>query len=72
MKNAAVMGAYLLKQLNALKKKHSVIREVRGMALMTGIELAVEGKEIYEECLKRDCSSTAHRQWSCASCRRLR
>ena len=30
-----------------------VIREVRGMALMTGIELAVEGKEIYEECLKK-------------------
>ena len=53
VKNAAVMGAYLLKQLNALKKKHSVIREVRGMALMTGIELAVEGKEIYEECLKK-------------------
>jgi predicted acetylornithine/succinylornithine family transaminase len=53
LKNAALMGAYLLKKLHELKKKHAVIREVRGMALMTGIELAVEGKEIYEECLKK-------------------
>jgi acetylornithine/N-succinyldiaminopimelate aminotransferase len=52
LKNAAVMGAYLQKRLNGLKKKHSVIREVRGLALMTGIELAVDGKEIYVECLK--------------------
>jgi len=53
LKNAALMGAYLLRKLHELKKKHSVIREVRGMALMTGIELAVEGKKIYEECLKK-------------------
>ena len=53
LKNASLMGAYLLKKLNERKKKHSVIREVRGMALMTGIELAVEGKEVYEECLRK-------------------
>ena len=53
LKNAALMGAYLLKKLHELKKKHSIIREVRGMALMTGIELAVEGKQVYEECLKK-------------------
>ena len=53
LKNAALMGAYLLRKLHELKKKHSVIREVRGMALMTGIELAVEGKQVYEECLKK-------------------
>ncbi|MCR4281384.1 MAG: aspartate aminotransferase family protein [Candidatus Kaiserbacteria bacterium] len=64
LKNATVMGAYLLKRLGELKKKHSVIREVRGVALMAGVELNIEGptgpwsapvdgKKIYEECLKR-------------------
>lgn len=53
LKNAEVMGAYLLKKLRELKKKHSVIREVRGVALMTGLELAIDGKKIYDECLKK-------------------
>ncbi|MBI3315578.1 MAG: aminotransferase class III-fold pyridoxal phosphate-dependent enzyme, partial [Candidatus Omnitrophica bacterium] len=48
-----ISGAHLFKRLNELKKKHSMIKEVRGMALMAGMELAVEGKGIYEECLKR-------------------
>ncbi len=53
LNNARVMGAYLLKKLNGLMKKHSVISEVRGIGLMTGVLLKVEGKKIYEECLKR-------------------
>lgn len=51
--NAVEMGNYLRGKLNELKKKYSVIRDVRGAALMLGIELNVEGKKIYEECLKR-------------------
>ena len=47
------MGAYLLKKLGELKKKHSAIREVRGIALMAGVELKTEGKKVYEECLKK-------------------
>ncbi|MDO8552813.1 MAG: acetylornithine transaminase [bacterium] len=53
LKNAVVLGAYLQKKLNELKKKHSVIREVRGVGLMLGVELTTEGKKIYEECLKK-------------------
>src|SRR3989338_929818 len=53
LKNAVVMGAYLQKRLNELKKKYSVIRDVRGVALMAGVELAIEGKKIYEECLEK-------------------
>lgn len=50
--NAAAMGTYLRGKLDELKKKHPVIRDVRGAALMLGIELNVGGKKIYEECLK--------------------
>jgi acetylornithine/N-succinyldiaminopimelate aminotransferase len=53
LSNAVITGSYLFRRLNELKKKHAVIREVRGMALMVGVELAVEGKSVYEECLKR-------------------
>src|SRR3989344_237403 len=49
IENAKTTGTYLLKKLNELKEKHSVIREVRGLSLMAGIELAVEGKKIYED-----------------------
>ena len=51
--NAVIAGSQLFKKLNDLKRKHPVIRQVRGMALMAGVELEVDGKEIYEECLKR-------------------
>lgn len=51
--NTVITGSYLFKKLNELKKKHSIIREVRGMGLMAGVELEIEGKNIYEECLKK-------------------
>ncbi|OGG63153.1 acetylornithine aminotransferase [Candidatus Kaiserbacteria bacterium RIFCSPHIGHO2_02_FULL_59_21] len=53
LKNANAMGAYLKKRLLALKKKFPFIKEVRGIGLMVGIELTMEGKGIYEECLKK-------------------
>lgn len=51
--NTVIAGSYLFKKLNELKKKHAIIREVRGMGLMAGVELSVDGREIYEECLKK-------------------
>lgn len=51
--NAVIVGSHLFKKLNELKKKHPMIRQVRGMALMAGLELSIDGKNIYEECLKR-------------------
>ncbi len=53
LNNAVIVGSHLFKKLNELKKKHPIIREVRGMALMVGVELTLDGKNIYEECLRR-------------------
>jgi len=50
LSNTKKMGAYLIGQLNQLKKKFSFIKEVRGVGLMIGVELSIEGKAIYESC----------------------
>ncbi len=49
--NARGMGAYLVECLGKLKKKYSFIKEVRGLGLMVGVELTMEGKKIFEDCL---------------------
>ncbi len=51
--HAVTAGSYLFKKLNELKRKHSIVRQVRGMALMAGVELEIEGKAVYEECLQK-------------------
>jgi predicted acetylornithine/succinylornithine family transaminase len=51
--NAVIAGSHLFKRLHEIKKRHSIVREVRGLCLMAGMELEIDGKNIYEECLKR-------------------
>jgi len=51
--NAKNMGEYLKKKLIGLKKEFPFIKEVRGMGLMLGVELSVDGKKIFNECVKR-------------------
>ncbi len=51
--NVKKTGDYLFLKLNALKDKYQVIKEVRGMGLMAGVELNIEGKGIVEECMKK-------------------
>ncbi|MFH1656085.1 MAG: aspartate aminotransferase family protein [Candidatus Omnitrophota bacterium] len=51
--NAVKMSEYLFSKLGALKSKHSQILEVRGMGLMIGIELNIEGKQIVEKALEK-------------------
>ncbi|NLE65028.1 MAG: aspartate aminotransferase family protein [Elusimicrobia bacterium] len=51
LKNAKSMGAYLLERLNGFKERYAIIREVRGIGLMIGVELTIEGKGIFEDCL---------------------
>src|SRR4030042_761904 len=46
-------GEYLFLKLKELKNKYPVIKEVRGMGLMVGIELSIEGKVIVEKCIER-------------------
>ena len=51
--NVRDMGRYLFEQLNELKRRHSIIKEVRGMGLMIGLELSRECTALAEECLKK-------------------
>jgi len=51
--NAKSMGEYFKDKLNKMKKKFSFIKEVRGMGLMIGIELSVEGDAIYKSCFEK-------------------
>jgi predicted acetylornithine/succinylornithine family transaminase len=53
LKNCQAMGEYLFSKLNALKEKYPVIQEVRGLGLMAGVELNIEGKGIVEKCISR-------------------
>jgi acetylornithine/succinyldiaminopimelate/putrescine aminotransferase len=46
------MGEYLFARLEVLKKNHPVIKEVRGLGLMAGVELTMPGKPIVEQCIK--------------------
>ena len=46
-------GAYLEKGLQALKERISLIKDVRGMGLLKGIELTIDGKPIVMDCLAR-------------------
>ncbi|MFA5146291.1 MAG: aspartate aminotransferase family protein [Candidatus Omnitrophota bacterium] len=52
IQNANAMGAYLKKRLLALKSKYRVIKEVRNMALVVGVELHAKGDDVYKACLK--------------------
>ena len=52
IRNANVMGAYIRKKLEALKKKYLFIKEIRSVALIIGVELKIKGENIYKECLK--------------------
>ncbi len=53
LKNAEKMGKYLVAKLENLKKRYSIIKEVRGIGLMIGVELNIEGDIIYKECLEK-------------------
>jgi acetylornithine/N-succinyldiaminopimelate aminotransferase len=46
-------GEYLFLKLNELKEKFKVIKEVRGLGLMAGVELNIEGKAIVEICIEK-------------------
>ena len=53
LENCRTVGAYFMSALNQLKKKHSVIREVRGKGLIIGMELTIPGAEIVNKCLEQ-------------------
>jgi acetylornithine aminotransferase len=53
MKNAETIGRYLINRLNKLKERHAIIREVRGLGLMIGIELKIECIDYIRKLLDR-------------------
>jgi acetylornithine/N-succinyldiaminopimelate aminotransferase len=51
--NAEKMGGYLFGRLNEFKAKYGLVKEVRGMGLMAGVELNIPGKPIVEKCIEK-------------------
>ena len=52
LKNCVQMGKYFVKGLEALQKRFSFIREIRGKGLIIGVELEIEGSKIAEACMQ--------------------
>ncbi len=50
VENCARVGAYLEEKLRGLQNKYHFIREVRGLGLLLGMELTVEGGEYVKRC----------------------
>ncbi|MEK6961756.1 MAG: acetylornithine/succinylornithine family transaminase [Thermoproteota archaeon] len=53
VENAAKMGKIFIDELERLKEKHKIIREVRGKGLMIGVELKFEVKDILLEGIQK-------------------
>jgi len=52
LQNCVRMGKYLVSRLQALQRRFSFIREIRGKGLMIGMELEIEGNKIVESCME--------------------
>ena len=52
------MGEYLQERSGRCRKDHPVIKEVRGLGLMGGLELTVEGTPVVKACRERGLLST--------------
>ena len=53
IENTREMGVYLKAELQGLASKHNVITGIKGMGLMLGVVLSVDGAGIYDRCLKK-------------------
>jgi acetylornithine/N-succinyldiaminopimelate aminotransferase len=53
LNNSVKTAKYLREKLESLKKKYSIIKEVRGIGLILGMELAVNGQKIVDYCLDK-------------------
>jgi len=51
LENVTANGAYLTQGLKALRAKHPVIREVRGLGFLQGIELDTPVAEVIDRCI---------------------
>lgn len=53
LEKSRTVGSHLAKGLQELKERIPLIQEVRGLGLLRGIELSIDGKTIVQECLAR-------------------
>ncbi|MCX5699053.1 MAG: aspartate aminotransferase family protein [Candidatus Omnitrophica bacterium] len=53
LSNCQKMGSYLLEKLTLLKSAYPVIKEIRGLGLMFGVELNIPGKQIVQAAYTR-------------------
>lgn len=53
LENVERQGKYLKEKLEDLKKKYSVIIDIRGTGLIQGIELSVPGIELVNKCIEK-------------------
>ncbi len=53
LENCNEVGSYFLKKLEELKKKYSIINEVRGKGLIIGVELSISGEDIVKEVMEK-------------------
>ena len=54
VQNARTVGEVFVRGLNRLKERHPIVREVRGMGLMIGMELRFEVRDIIMEGIKKN------------------
>jgi predicted acetylornithine/succinylornithine family transaminase len=53
LNNSVKVSKYLFKNLENLKKKHTIVKEIRGIGLMLGIDLKINGQKIVDYCLNK-------------------
>ena len=53
IENARIMGDYFKERLLGLQQKHAIVKEVRGLGLILGMELATEGAPVVAACMER-------------------
>ncbi len=53
VEKGAEMGVYFRSALEALKAKHTLVKDVRGVGLLLGMEIDADGAEVVKKCLAR-------------------
>ena len=53
LENVRKVGTYFIKKLHELKKRSSIIKEIRGRGLIIGIEISIDGSPIVNACMDR-------------------
>jgi acetylornithine/N-succinyldiaminopimelate aminotransferase len=53
LENVRKVGSYFIKRLHELKKKSSIIKEIRGRGLIIGVEISIDGSPIVNACMDR-------------------